>query len=186
MYIFDEISVEEKPLGIPYFRSEPGSHSYVNLREEPGEIDLLPELTDCPPLRDLVMALNAPTGPFETFGCEKWIRPWADEALPGYRFRFGCYVDLAFVNKEARVTQTFYRRLIEAFRQYAVVHRVYDLMHVGFELRPTISGDATWWTLGIWIFGIGRDEADAKHWWQEAVKYMKAFLITQTELVVGF
>jgi hypothetical protein len=49
MYIFDEISVGEKPLGIPYFRSEPGSHSYVNLREEPDKITLLPELTDCPP-----------------------------------------------------------------------------------------------------------------------------------------
>jgi hypothetical protein len=125
MYIFDEVSVEEKPLGIPYFRSESGSHSYVNLREEPDKIDLLPELTDCPPLRDFVIALNVPAGPFETFGCEKWIGSWTNEAFPGYCFRQGCYVDLALVNKEACASQRPYRQLIEAFRQYAVVHRVY-------------------------------------------------------------
>lgn len=62
MWIFDEIAFEEKPLGIPYFREEPGSHSYVSLREEPDKIDLLPELIGCAPLRDLLIALNAPTG----------------------------------------------------------------------------------------------------------------------------
>jgi hypothetical protein len=178
MWIFDEIAVGEKPLGIPYFREEPGSHSYVNLREEPDKIDLLPELTDCPPLRELVTALNAPTGSFETYGCEKWIGTWANDAFPGYGFRQGSYVDVALVNKEACATQTPYRELIEAFRQYAMVHRVYDLMQVGFELRWTVSASAGWWTMSVWIYGIGLDEADAKRWWREAVEYFKTFLLT--------
>ena len=177
MWIFDEISVEEKPLGISYFRSEAGSHSYVNLREEPDKINLLPELTDCPPLGDLVIALNARTGRFETYGCEKWIGPWTNKAFPGHGFRQGSYVDLALVNKAACATQGPYRELIEAFRQYAVVHRVYDLMHVGFELRPTVSASAAWWTMGVWIYGIGRDEAEAKRWWQKAVEYFTTFLL---------
>jgi hypothetical protein len=182
MWIFDEIAIEEKPLGIPYFREEPGSHSYVNLREQPYKIDLLPELTDCLPLRDLVTALNAPTGPFETYGCEKWIGAWANDAFPDYGFRQGSYVDLALVNKEACATQKPYREFIEAFRQYAMIHRVYDLMHVGFELRPTVSASAVWWTMGVWIYGIGRDEAEAKLWWQEAVEYFNTFLRTQPDL----
>jgi hypothetical protein len=180
MWVFDEIAVEEKPLGIPYFREDPGSHSYVSLREEPDKIDLLPELRDCPPLRDFVLALNAPTGPYETFGCEKWIGPWTHEAFPGYIFRQGSYVDFALVNKTACATQAPYRQLIEAFREYAVVHRVYDLMHVGFELRPTVSASAQWWSMGVWIYGIGRDEAEAKRWWQEAVEYFRTFLLSQT------
>jgi hypothetical protein len=183
MHIFDETLVVEKPLGIPYFRSEPGSHSYVNLREEPDKIALLPELTDCPPLRDFVIALNAPSGQFETFGCEKWIGPWANDAFPGYGFRQGCYVDIALVNKEVCATQRPYRQLIDTFRQYAVVHRVYDLMHVGFELRPTVSAREAWWTMGVWIYGVGRDEADAKQWWQKALEYFKTFLLTQPALV---
>jgi len=62
--------------------------------DEPDKIDLLPELTDCPALRELVTALNAPTGSFETYGCEKWIGAWANDAFPGYGFRQGSYVDV--------------------------------------------------------------------------------------------
>ena len=164
-----ELSVGEKPLGIPYFRSEPGSHSYVNLREQPEKIDLLPELSNCAPLRDLVIALNTPTGPFETFGCKSWMQPWTNEAFPGYSCRQGSYVDFPLVNREAGAKQRPYLELVEGFRRYAEVHRVYDVMHVGFELRPTVSDNASWWTMGVWIYGIGRDEAEATRWWQEVL-----------------
>jgi hypothetical protein len=36
--------------------------------------------------------------------------------------------------------------------------------------------------MGVWIYGIGRDEAEAQRWWQEAVEYFKTFLRTQPDL----
>lgn len=109
-------------------------------------------------------------------------RTLTNEAFPGYGFRQGSYVDLALVNKVACATQTpYYRQLIEAFRQYAMPHRTYDLMHVGFELRPTVSASAAWWTMGAWIYRIGRNEAEAKRW-QEAVESLQTFLLTLTDL----
>jgi hypothetical protein len=177
MYIHDIIAVEEKPLGIPYYRDDPSSHSYVNLRDEPEKVNVLPELKDSPTLRDFVMALNAPTGPFETFGCEEWSGPWSHEKFPGFDVRHGSYVDFAFVDKARCGTQLVYRDLIDKFRQYAAENRVYDVMQVFFELRPTVSPNASWWTLGVWIYGVGRNNDEAKRWWKEALEYFKACLV---------
>jgi hypothetical protein len=60
MYTHDPIKVEQKPLGIPYFKpdSDSKSHGYVNLGHQPEMIETLPELQGCMPLRDFVAALN--------------------------------------------------------------------------------------------------------------------------------
>lgn len=42
------VSRTEKPVGVPYFRpaDDPKSHSYVDLKEHPEKISLIPEIRD--------------------------------------------------------------------------------------------------------------------------------------------
>jgi hypothetical protein len=178
MYIHESIKVERKPLGIPYYRpdDESRSHGYVNLRQQPEAIEDLPELKGCAPLRDFVTALNAEDSPFETLGCEKWMEPWSHEQFPGFVTRHGSYVDIALADKSQCSTPDVYHDLIHAFRAYAQEHPVYDVMHVYFALRPTVSADQAWWTLEFWNYGIGRNGADAERWWEEGICYFQGFL----------
>ena len=137
MYIHDEITIKETPLGVPYARSERDqmSHDYVNLREQPDFVALLPELRDAPSLRSLVEALNSTNGPFETYGCEKWSQPWSHEQFPGFNMRFGSYVDFAFVEKRQCQTQNIYHQLVNSFRQRVESgERLSDAMQAYFEL----------------------------------------------------
>jgi hypothetical protein len=71
------LSVEHKPLGIPYNRSESdkGSHGFIDLRKRPDQISLIPELAEWPELRETVIELNSITGPFKTLGCAEFFYP---------------------------------------------------------------------------------------------------------------
>jgi hypothetical protein len=177
MYIHDSIKVEQKPLGIPYYKpDDPKSHGYVNLRQQPDMIEALPELQGCVPLRDFVTALNAENSPFETFGCEKWSEAWSHEQFPGFVTRHGSYVDIALAEKSKCGTPDIYHDLVKAFRTYAQEHPVYDVMHVYFVLRPTVCADRAWWTLEFWNYGIGRTGEDAERWWAKGLRYFQGFL----------
>jgi hypothetical protein len=181
MYIHDPIEVEQKPLGIPYHRpdSDLKSHGYVNLRQQPEMVEVLPELQGCTPLRDFVAALNKGNSPFETLGCEKWSAPWAHEKFPGFIARHGSYVDIALLEKSKCSTPDVYHDLVREFRTYAEQHPVYDVMHVHFVLRPTVSMNQTWWTLEYWNYGIGRTDEEAERWWAEGLRYFQSFLEAQ-------
>jgi hypothetical protein len=181
MFINDEIQIAEKTLGIPYYRhiDDPKSHRYVNLRQKPDAIAELPELQDCPPLREFVSALNAPPSPFETFGCEKWSQPWSAVEFPGLTVRHGSYVDIAFVDRDLCATPKTYYQLIDRFRQYASVNRTYDVMHAFFALQQAVSANQSWWTLSPWIYGIGQTEKEAARWWAEGLNYLLTFLLAQ-------
>jgi len=180
MWFYEPISVKDKPLGIPYARpaDDPSSHGYVNLREQPDFIGQLPELRNSPQLRALVETLNSADSLFETYGCEKWSEQWSNEKFPGFNIRFGSYVDLAFVDKTRCHTQETYHHLVNAFQQHVERgERLSDAMHAGFELTPTVSlNNESWWTLSVWLFGVGRSEKEAEHWWKETLRVFQSFI----------
>jgi hypothetical protein len=184
MYIHDETQVKQSPLGIPYSRSDDQSHSYVDLKEHPELASVLPELRDAAPLREFVLALNAASSPYETFGCEKWISDYSHEQLPGFTKRKGCYVDLAFVDKTRCSSPKIYSRILDALREQEKANRTYDVMTVHSEFQPSFCGDNRWWTLSLWMYGIGRNEAEAERWWAECLAYMQRFLLQQSTLSI--
>ncbi len=178
MYIHDEIKIEDSPLGTPYLRPEDDltSHSYVNLRAQPDLSAILPELQKAAPLKEFVIALNAQGSPYETFGCEKWSSDWSHEQFAGFNTRHGSYVDFALCEKARCDTPMIYFSLIDEFRSYAKANPVYDVIHVHFTLRQTISFDLAWWTLCVWNYGIGRSDKEAERWWAEGLRYFRTFL----------
>jgi hypothetical protein len=69
-----------------------------------------------------------------------------------------------------------YHDLVNDFRTYATANPVYDVMHVHFSFRRTISADVAWWTLCFWNYGIGRTDKEAERWWTEGLRYFQVFL----------
>jgi hypothetical protein len=183
MYIHDELA-EDAVLGIPYFKHKPGAHSYINLREHPELISEIPELKDCPPLLNIVAALNGLSSPLETFGCDKGLQDWSNPQFPGCVSRYGSYLDVAFVTKQM-CSKENYQNLIREFREYAAAKHIngfHKMMHVFFSLRPTVSlCTQHWWTLCIQNYGVVRDEKEANTWWGQCVHRTQDFLLTSLE-----
>jgi hypothetical protein len=177
---FYELEIYDKPLGIPYLRiDDPKSHGYVNLRSNPGEIELLPELIDAPKLREFLLAINAPHSKFQTFGCEKWVSPWSNECLPGFTSRYGSYVDISFADIRHALQQASYDAIISGYRGYGNTKIPHGGVQTGFALRPTMSANGSikaWWTLEFWNFGIGRSEIEAQTWWSRGIDCFWEFL----------
>ncbi len=99
MLIQENVEMEKKPLGIPYFKHDPKAHSYLNLRQQPEMISALPELRDCPPLLEFVKALNADS-PFETFGCDRGEMDFSNDDFPGFTRGYGSYLEIASLEKD--------------------------------------------------------------------------------------
>ena len=182
IYIHEELA-EDKVLGIPYFKHKPGAHSYVNLREHPELISEIPELKNCPPLLNIVTALNSQSSPFETFGCDKGPEEWSNPQFPGCVARYGSYLDVAFVTKQM-CSKESYQQLIRKFQEYAGEKHVkgfHNMMHVFVSLRPTVSRlTGSWWTLSVHNYGVGRGEEEAKNWWGKCVHHTQEFLLAGT------
>lgn len=177
----DEITIETKPLGIPYSRPEtdPASHSYVNLRNNSELLDSIPELRRELVLKKLVAGLNSTGSPFETFGCEACMRDWTDEQLPGFKKRKGCRVDMAYLDR-SRCTAQSYRELIDGLRKFERIYHTYDVMMVYPALQPAYvvsEGSKPFYILSLWLFGVGRSEQEAEKWCGECVEYMYRFLM---------
>lgn len=179
IYVHEELP-EEKVLGIPYFKHDAGSHSYVNLREEPQRIDEIPELKECPTFRDFVAALNSSQSPFQTFGCDKGKHDWSHAQYSGCTVRYGSYLDVAFVDREISHVDS-YRDLIRRFRQHASENHAsgfHSMMHVYCAVRPTVSPNGNWWTLSLHNFGVGRADDEAHHWWEHCIRHTQDFLLS--------
>jgi hypothetical protein len=180
MWIFDDVPIkQDHPMGVPYFRppEDGSSHSYVNLRQNPDLIDDLPELRNSVHLREFVLALNSQSSPYQTFGCEKWITDWSHPQFPGFTIRSGSYADIAYANIARCSSPAVFQELVADLRQYSRENRVYDMMHVGFEIKPTVGPAGQWWTLDYYNFGIGKSEQEAEHWWAQGLDYIGKFLL---------
>jgi hypothetical protein len=181
MWIIDQVDVNMKPLGIPYFRDDPESHNYETLREKPTAIDQLPELRKAPALYDFIKEINSSASIFQTFGCAKWQQPWSHPQFPDFPIRSGSYIDIAFADVNRCRTQERLWKLIADYRVYGPSCLAYDTVQVNFEIRVSVNSDwGNWWTLQFWNFGIGRTDNEADKWWTEGMRCFKTFLLEQS------
>jgi hypothetical protein len=107
---------------------------------------------------------HAPTSPYQTFGCEKWSKPWSHQKFPGFTTGFGSYVDIALADVSLCATPQSYNEVVDEFREYLKGAATHDGMHVAFEVTPTGGGNLLWYTLNYWNYGVGRSESEAKQW----------------------
>lgn len=130
------LSVSAQPLGIPYYRdaSETGSASYVDLKAEPHRIAEIPEVTQWPCIKRLLVRLNAPQSQLMSLGCGVFVYPpelpqkpvWTAFAYVGY-----CFADLT-KNEDARA---YFPQFFHFNQHYRA--KTNTNANVFFELRET-------------------------------------------------
>jgi hypothetical protein len=171
-------------LAVPYLRSasDSNSHSYVDLKHHPEQIDLIPEIKGWPELRVTLIEMNAPDTAFSTLGCEKAIcgKP-PNAGVSGYvQFRFE---DIAI----AKNPQS-YRRLLDRVQERAVTGWPANDAEVDFELQSTVSDDRNegYWSATIWL--IVRNCATpeiAKDRWSSGLRFVRGCLLEDENTATG-
>jgi hypothetical protein len=172
------ISRIEKPIGVPYGRqaTDPKSHGYVNLRENPEQIALIPEIHDWPELESTLRELNRTDSPFQTLGCEKAeIHP--NDGSHGV----SGYVDIAFVDLAIAQRWDIHLRLFQIFQQQMVAQWPGEATSVEFVMQPTqwIELQQSSWSFSVWVVvGNCRTETAAKEEWSATLKIVREFLLS--------
>ena len=176
--MFVKVTKNEKPLGIPYFRppDDTNSHSFVDLRQHPEQIALIPEIRDWPELEATLIDLRKPGSAFRSHGCEKqFCEDGSGHGVSGY---VGVWFDDISRAKSLEAHAEFFDR----FQKEALTGWPDTDTFVEFEVQPTIlrEENATIWSFSIWLIvrGCASQEA-AKEKWSAALKFVREFLTGQ-------
>ncbi len=170
-----ECAAEDPILVVPW--DDPGGAArFINLRENPYDLDQVAEAEHYPPLMQALRSLNAPRSPVFTAKCDAW--PLASEELEllcleldlplaDHPAGFATYIDL--VPRDRALFASFHQQ--EQFVS-RVVRRIAALDHpcaaVECVLRPALVDFAAvheGFAVSLYVKAVGSDaESAAQHW----------------------
>jgi hypothetical protein len=84
---------------VPYWMDGVPSRWWIDLRLNPDLIDVIDDLRGRPALREQIILLNQPDGPFMTIVCARATTRWFQQAGPP-AWRAGSSVQFAFADQE--------------------------------------------------------------------------------------
>ena len=177
-----ECSADDPVLVVPW--SDPsdstGNRRFIDLRENPYDLDHLPEAEHYPPLMHALRALNAARSPVFTAKCDAWqleaeelealrtdLDVSADEASAG----FGSYIDTLW--RERSIFASFHlqeQMLHRLIRHAAPLDRPYAMLDC--ILRPAmvdLAGPQEGFAVSLYVKALGHDEQSAEENWAAAL-----------------
>jgi hypothetical protein len=172
-----ECGTEDPVLVVPWWDpADPAGSRFVDLRENPYDLDHIPEAEHHPPIMQALRSLNAPRSPVFTAKCDVWVMDaeeleaaqaaldlTAEEAPAGST----SYIDLIWRERTLFVSfhqqeQRLHRlaRLLEPLdHPYAIAEAV---------LRPALvdlAGAREGFAVSLYVKALGTDAAHAyEHW----------------------
>jgi len=195
-----ECSAEDPVLVVPWssreslpadgVSSESATAEFVDLRENPYDLDQIPEAEQYPPLMQALRALNAPRSPVFTAKCDAWplgareleeLRMELDvrsDGLDGAAAGFASYIDLVWRD----------RTVFASFHQSEqVLHRLARLAApldqpramLDCVLRPAmldLTGPQEGFAISLYIKALGPDAEAARQSWALALEAVVALL----------
>ena len=199
-----ECSAEDPVLVVPWSAAEAGASTsstcadFVDLRENPYDLDQIPEAELHPPLMQALRALNAPRSSVFTAKCDAWILD--SEELDELRRHldiseddhesattgFASYIDLVWRD----------RSIFASFHQSEqLLHRLARLAEpvdqpsamLDCVLRPAmvdLTGPQEGFAISLYIKALGPDAYTAKQLWASALEAVVA-LLRAKDLAMG-
>lgn len=191
-----ESSADDPVLVIPWSDpSDPtGNRRFIDLRENPYDLDQLPEAELHPPLMHALRALNAPRSPVFTAKCDTWpLTPQKDaEELEQLRLNldifddetsdasngFVSYIDILW--RERSIFASFHQHeqlLHRLTRLAASLDHPYAMLDC--VLRPALVdlvGPQEGFALSLYIKALGHDPHSAEENWASALGTIVAIL----------
>lgn len=176
-----EIGGDAPVLEIPW-RSEDGQIRYFDLKRQPELLLQLPEARASDELREFLRWLNSPESPWETAKCDLWCSQEMDqeEDIFGEPWKFGSYVDLFFVDPKEMMSFSVHERWVQSLVQRL---RISPEIAAAVELdvrrcfdRRKGTGISGFYITFV-LHGYGRDGAQARKHWGEALKFVRQAII---------
>jgi len=193
-----ECSADDPVLVVPW--SDPsdltGNRRFIDLRENPYDLDHLPEAEQFPPLMHALRALNATRSPVFTAKCDAW--PLDAEELEALRVHlevdvheapagFGSYIDILW--RERTVFASFHlqeQMLRRLSRLAAPLEHSYAMLDC--TIRPAmvdLAGPAQeGFAVSLYVKAVGHDAQSAEANWASALEAVVA-LLRSKDLVIG-
>jgi hypothetical protein len=156
-----------------------GPH-FIDLRQNPYDLDQIPETDQHPALLQSLRALNANRSPVFTAKCDAWIMD--QEELAALHLLLECeetdlthgftsYIDMIWRERSLFVSSHQHEQLLHRLVRHA---EPLDLPHAALDcvLRPALvdlTGPQEGFALTLYVKALGADAADAYRNWGEAL-----------------
>ena len=182
-----QCGAEDPVLVVPW--SDPddptGSCSFVDLRENPYDLDLIPEAELHPPLMQALRALNGGRSPVFTAKCDAWAMDAEElaplhvelEVLPADApHGFMSYLDVLWRERALFVSSHHQQqRLDRLIRLLEPLDHAYALAEC--VLRPALvdlTGPQEGFAVSLYVKALGTDAAEAYLHWSQALEAVVA------------
>lgn len=182
-----ECGVDDPVLVVPWSDPSDPSRHFIDLRENPYDLDWLEEATQYPSLLHALRALNAPRSPVFTAKCDVWHIP-GDE-LDTLRLELdlipedtpngiASYIDLVWRERSVFVSFHHHEQIIHRIQRLAtpLAHAYAALECV---LRPALvdlAGPQEGFAISLYIKALGHDPQAAEQHWGAALNEVATLL----------
>jgi hypothetical protein len=182
-----ECSADDPVLVVPWSDPSDASRKFVDLRENPYDLDHLPEAERYPPLMHALRALNATRSPVFTAKSDAWpldpdelealhihIGVEANEAPAG----FANYIDLLARDRSLFASFHLQEQLLRRLTRHAEsLHHPFAMLDC--IIRPAmidLKGPQEGFALSLYIKALGHDTATADQNWASALDAVVSLL----------
>jgi hypothetical protein len=183
-----ECGAEDPVLVVPWHDpDDPHGLHFIDLRENPYDLDHIPEAERHPPLMQALRALNAPRSALFTAKCDAWSMDPAELAAAQFELGFPApeapagftsYIDILW--RERPVFVSFHR---QEQRLHRLVRLLDPLDHpyvmVDAILRPALidlTGPQEGFAVSLYVKALGTDAPHAYEHWTAALKALVVLL----------
>ena len=184
-----ECSADDPVLVVPW--SDPsdstGNRRFIDLRENPYDLDHLPEAEQYPPLMHALRALNAARSPVFTAKCDAW--PLDGEELDALRVNldvsadegtagFGSYIDILWRERSLFASFHLQEQMLHRLTRHATpLEHAYAMLDC--ILRPAmvdLAGPQEGFAMSLYVKAVGHDAQSAEANWASALDAVVALL----------
>src|ERR1700679_3951337 len=188
-----ECSADDPVLVVPWWDPSDPSRRFIDLRENPYDLDHLPEAEHYPALMHALRALNAPRSPVFTAKSDAWLMDGdeldalrinlsieAEEAPAG----FGSYIDLLCRERSLFASFHLQEQLLRRLTRHA------ESLHHPFAMLDCIirramidlTGPQEGFAVSFYVKALGHNSVNAEQNWASALDSI-VVLIRSKELV---
>lgn len=186
-----ECGADDPVLVVPWADPDDPSRHFIDLRENPYDLDWLEEATQHPPLLHALRALNATRSPVFTAKCDVWsltpdelepLRQELDLIPEDAPTGIASYIDLLWRERSVFVSFHQHEQILHRITRLAAsLEHPYAALEC--TLRPALidlTGPQEGFTISLYLKALGHDEHAAEDRWGAALADVSTLLRGRT------
>jgi hypothetical protein len=174
-----------------------GNRRFIDLRENPYDLDHLPEAEQYPPLMHALRALNAARSPVFTAKCDAWpldadeldaLRMNLDVSVDEAPAGFGSYLDILWRERSLFASFHLQEQMMHRLTRHAApLEHPYAMLDC--IIRPAmidLTGPQEGFSVSLYVKALGHDAQAAEENWASALDAVVALLRGKDLALAGF